>query len=226
MIFHAPKEMDEFLKPTLLCDCNNIFIKNKAKELTEKSESPKEAALNIFNFVRDKILYGIDFSYVKASDTLKKGFGFCITKTNLQIAFLRSVGIPSRYHQVILSKDVLKDLIPDSLYKKLDAKIWYHPWCECNLSGKWIACDSFLDKSLYEAACKKGIRAKNMIPTINWDGISDLKTASAWIIEDVGIHASYDDVSKKVADEMKLPKFLFQLLMKGPNSFINKVRKA
>jgi len=36
-------------------------------------------------------------------------------------------------------------------------KIWFHPWCECNISGKWIACDSVFNKNIYNAAIKNGI---------------------------------------------------------------------
>ena len=64
--------------------------------------------------------------------------------------------------------------------------------CECYLSKRWIASDLFLDKPFYEAACKNGIIVRERMPTIEWDGATDLITASAWIIEDKGTHASYD----------------------------------
>jgi hypothetical protein len=225
MIFQSPKGMDEFLKPTVLCDCDNNEIKKKSQELTENAKSPKEAALSIFTFVRDQIPFGLDLPYTKASDTLKKAYGYCITKTNLQIALMRAVGIPSRYHQVVLHKNVLKGIMPSSIHKKVEEKIWYHPWCECYLSEKWVACDSYLDNSLYEAACRKGILTKDKVRTIDWDGDSDLRTATSWMLEDVGTHASYDDVCKKVADRIKIPKFLFKLMLKRSNSYTNKVRK-
>ena len=43
MIFQSPKGMDEFLKPTVLCDCDDNEIKKKAQELTQNARSPKEA---------------------------------------------------------------------------------------------------------------------------------------------------------------------------------------
>ena len=90
MIFQTPEGMDDFLKPTVLCDYEHSQIKNMARKLTENAKSPEEAALCIFNFVRDKIIFGLDFPGTKASDTLEKGYGFCVTKTNLQIALLRA----------------------------------------------------------------------------------------------------------------------------------------
>ena len=175
--------------------------------------------------MRDKIPFGMDFFYTKASETLKKGYGFCITKTNLQIALMRAVGIPARYHQVVLHKDVLKGILPDSIHKRIDERIWYHPWCECYLSGKWVACDSYLDNALYEAACRKGILSKDKMPTIDWDGEGDLKIASSWMIEDVGTYASYEEICKKAMDEIKMPKFLFKISKISSNRYINKVRK-
>ncbi|GAH95260.1 unnamed protein product, partial [marine sediment metagenome] len=35
---------------------------------------------------------------VKASVTLKIRNGFCVTKSNLQVALLRAINIPARYH--------------------------------------------------------------------------------------------------------------------------------
>ena len=225
MAFQSPQEMGEFLSPTILCESDNDEILKKAQKLTEGAKSPKEAALSIFTFVRDQIPFGIDFPYTKATDTLKKGYGYCVTKTNLQIALVRAVGIPARFHQVVLHKDVLKGILLGLMYKLLDEKIWYHPWCECYLSGKWIACDSYLDKSLYEAACRKGILTKDKMPTIDWDGEDDLKIAAPWMIEDVGTHASYEDICKKVVDEIKMPKLLFKMGIYRSNRYINKVRK-
>jgi hypothetical protein len=43
-------------------------------------------------------------------------------------------------------------------------KIWFHPWCECNISGKWIACDAVFDKEIYNAAIKNGIFTKEKEP--------------------------------------------------------------
>lgn len=217
--------MEEYLITTELCNYENDEINKKAQELTEDSNSLKESALSIFTFVRDQVLFGVDLPYTKASDTLKKGFGHCVTKTNLQIALLRAVGIPSRYHQVILHKDILKGIIPSSIHNKLEEKIWYHPWCECYLSRKWVACDLFLDNSLYQAACRKGILTKDKMPTIDWDGDSDLKIIVPWMLEDVGTHSSYDDVCKKVMDDIKMPKFLFKMALKISNRYTNKVRK-
>ena len=68
--FQVPEGMQEYLSPTEFCDCENVEIKQKSEELTRNANSPKEAAMNIFNFVRDQVLYGIGTTEEKASETL------------------------------------------------------------------------------------------------------------------------------------------------------------
>jgi len=80
MAWQAPEGMDECLKPTDLCDCKNERVKEKAQELIKGAQSPKEAATRIFHFVRDEILFGGDVVDAKASDTLKRGVGLCMSK--------------------------------------------------------------------------------------------------------------------------------------------------
>ena len=116
MVFQTPEGMDEFITSTRLCDVEHARVKNRARELTENANSPEEAALSIFTFVRDSILFGLDFPDTRASETLERGYGFCVTKTNLQIALLRSVGIPARFHRVDIRKDILKGTFPALSY--------------------------------------------------------------------------------------------------------------
>lgn len=225
MKFQVPEGMQDYVNSTEFCDCDCEEIKQKAEELTKDTSSPKEAAMRIFNYVRDQILFAIGRTDVKASKTLKDRKGHCVTKTNLQIALLRAAGIPARYHQVVLHKDGLKGLVSDFFHKKLDEKIWFHPWCECYLSGKWIACDLYLDKYTYNAAVKNGIISKEKMPTIDWDGETDLKIAAPWILEDVGTHSSYDEVSKKFMKEAPVPYFLMKLAFIQSNRYTKKLRE-
>jgi hypothetical protein len=50
-----------------------------------------------------------------------------------------------------------------------------------------------LDKSLYEGLLTKGLITTNQIPTIDWDGQSNLILLAPWIIEDRGYLSSVDD---------------------------------
>jgi hypothetical protein len=219
--------MEEYLSATELCDCDNIEVKNRARELTKDAATPKEAAMNIFNFVRDQILFGFNRYDAKASETLKGEIGFCITKSTLQVALLRAAGIPARYHQVVLSNESLKGLVPDSIYKKkVPKKIGYHSCCECYLAGRWVVCEALFDKALYTAACKKGIMSEEKIPNIDWDGDKDLLVVAPFMLEDKGIFHSLDGQFKKLQDENKLPGIMARIVFRYMNRHINKLRKG
>ena len=203
MNWQRPEGMDEYLKATKLCDCDKVNLKEKAKQIIDSAEIQKEAALKIFYFVRDVILFGGDHPDVKASHTLRKGKGLCITKTNLQMALLRAVGIPARCHYVHLPKEIVKSFTLRFIYNRLPAAIG-HTWCECYISGEWIACEALFDKALYNGALRKGTLTKRDMPTIDWDGETDLVLTRELILKDVGVFPSWDEALRMV-DEEGLP---------------------
>ena len=56
MSWQSPQGMEDYLKSTKLCDCENEKLKGKAKEIIKGADTPKEAALKIFHFTREEIL--------------------------------------------------------------------------------------------------------------------------------------------------------------------------
>jgi len=89
-----------FLRASEPCDSNHPVVKATAAKITEEAETPKDAAIGIFYFVRDKIPLAIVHPWKTASETLKIGRGSCLTKATLQVALLRSVGIPARFRVI------------------------------------------------------------------------------------------------------------------------------
>ena len=89
--------LGEYLKPTRLCDFDQAHeIKDTARKLTEGLEDKRQIFDRISGFVKE-FPYGLEDWDVKASDTLRKGWGMCSGKTNLLVAMLRCLGIPARY---------------------------------------------------------------------------------------------------------------------------------
>ena len=219
------KSMEVYLKPTEFCDFNHQEIIIKAKKLTKNDKTPKEMALNIFHFVRDQITYLMCESD-KASRTLKKRFGDCGTKTNLQVALLRAVNIPAKYHIASLRKECIKGIVSESFYNLSPNIISNHLWCECYLSEKWISCDTLFDKVLTKGIYKKGIHTKEEIPTIEWEGENDINTMTTWIIEDKGTTPSIDDLFLEAQKEFeKIPIELRNTLIYQANKYTDTVRK-
>ncbi|MFW9889346.1 MAG: transglutaminase family protein [Candidatus Thorarchaeota archaeon] len=183
----------EFLKPTELCDWDNPDILRRAEEITEDSKTQKEAALKIFYFIRDEIVFGINDSKTKASQALKNGFGDCGSKTNLHVAFLRASGIPARYHLSKCRSDALKGIIPKWLFNRMP-EVVSHFWPEVYLSEKWIACEGMLDQDLYIGLLKRDLLGMDQIPAINWDGENDTIILKPWLVEDRGTTAFYEEI--------------------------------
>ena len=68
-----------------------------------------------------------------------------------------------------------------------------HFWCECFLGGDWVSCELMLDKPLYDGMLRQGLITREQVPTIDWDGKTDLTLLNSWITEDRGHLPSYDD---------------------------------
>jgi hypothetical protein len=230
MMWQSPEGMDEYLRSTKLCDCDNVNLMEKAKEIIKGAETPKEAALKIFYFTRDKIYFGLDYPDAKASHTLKKGVGNCVTKTNLQMGLLRAVGVPARCHYVHLTKESLKGIAPRFMYNKLPAAI-VHPWCECYLAGNWVVCEALFDEAFYKGELREGFFTKEQIPTIDWDGETDLIVVKSLIVKDVGTFSSWDEgmmEAQKRGERDSLPpsnRFYGWFIFFIANRNINKIRK-
>jgi len=80
MKFQVPEGKQVYVNPTEFCDCDCEEIKQKAEELTKDVKFPKEAAMIIFNYVRDQFSFAVERSDVKVSTTLKDRKGNCVTK--------------------------------------------------------------------------------------------------------------------------------------------------
>jgi transglutaminase-like putative cysteine protease len=211
MAWQQEEAMHEYLKPTDLCDCENVKLKARASEIVEGADSPREAAQRIFRFVRDAIPFNATLDiYQKASQTLQQKVVDYCNKINVQVALLRAVGVPARCHLVRVEKVVLKPFIPRFLYDRLPNPLG-HFWCECHLGGQWVACETLFDRPLYQGMLEAGLMAQEQIPTIDWDGESDLVLFRPWMVKDVGIYPSYDELVKLAQEEGMPPKIICQL---------------
>lgn len=184
--------MQDCVAATRLCDSDNPWVRKKAEEIIDGASTPEEKALRVFYYVRDNICFSLAYSRSKASRTLKRGYGECGNKANAQVALLRAVGIPARYRWVRAKTKVLHHLIEDFVYKNMPP-VASHLWSQCFLNGKWVSCELLLDKLLYDGMLKGGLITNEQVPTIDWDGKTDLVVLNPWITEDRGHLSSYDD---------------------------------
>ena len=185
-------DVSQYLMTTPMCDHDHPLVQETARKVASGAQTEREMAIRIFYFVRDSIRFSIAFSKSKASQILMQGYGECITKTNVQVALLRAVGIPARMRWVMAQTKVLAGLVAPFMLRSMkpDAS---HFWAECFLAGRWISCEAMLDKPLYEGMLKERLITKNQIPTIDWDGENNLEILTPWITGDRGFVTSADD---------------------------------
>lgn len=110
------------------------------------------------------------------------------------------------------------------MYNKLPEVIDTHPYCECYLSGRWVACQALFDKRLFEAMVKRGFPTTYQIQTIDWDGENDLVVSAPWIEHDFGVFASLDNFLEKAAKRMG-PGIIQRVVMYLSNLHTDKIRR-
>ena len=158
-----------FLKETKYCNFNNKKIKQLAFEITKGAKSEKDKAITLFYYVRDSILYRVGHWNRKATETLVERKGVCTSKSNLLVALLRSLNIPSGYGVMeVRGDEYFGPIVPDFLKDKISKKS-VHVYACVYLNNVWIKCDPSDDKKLSISTSHLNPQSK----LVDWDGESD-----------------------------------------------------
>jgi transglutaminase-like putative cysteine protease len=213
---------DKYLGSSPMSDCDNAKLKRTATELVKGIDTPLEAALQVFKYIRDEIAFNATLDiYLKASEALEREIIDYCNKINIHVSLLRAIGIPARYHTVRVKKEVLAHIVPGFLYSRLPSPVG-HFWCECYVNGRWVACEALYDQPFYEGMLKSGWVTKEQIPTITWDGKSNLVLMKAWIVEDSNIYAYYEEIVSLAREEGMPPKMFCKVMEWLPVYFSSK----
>ena len=210
------ESLNLFLKETKYCDCGNPLIKNKAIEITKGYINNRDKAVALFNYVRDNILYKFDYWNLKASNTLRKGYGMCTNKNNLLIAMLRAVGIPAGYGILEVKAREYFGPIMLNFFKKRISEESVHIYTQVYLGDKWVKCDPSTDKILSEKTAYFNYSTE----LVYWNGINDAldKILSQHIISNSG---PFDNIDSKLD---KKPKNVTFLKMRLANLYLDFLR--
>ena len=184
-----PFDRDKYLRPGELCDFNRSpGIRKKSRELTAGCRNRKQKFEKIFAFVKE-LPYGLEDWDLKASETLKKGWGMCAGKTNLLVALLRSAGIPARYRIYRIKADMelwsrLGEISPRTGRMNELGEERDHVDCEVWL-GKWVDCDPGRDSAMEKGMLKLGGTIKRRMVTDEKGKVHYLRLADydAWVKE-------------------------------------------
>lgn len=167
---------DSYLLSTRLCDFDrDSFVKEKAVEVAQGCTGPKDRFDRLCRFVKE-LPYGLEDWDVRASDTLRKGWGMCCGKTNLLVAMSRALLIPARYRVFkIKTESRLLEWVAE---QHGDLRIQLadlpaeqdHLDCEAYLDGCWRNYDPARDYDMENGLRELGISLERE-PVIGADGV-------------------------------------------------------
>lgn len=215
-------DLDRYLIPSNMSDCDHPRLKRTAQEIAAGAENPMQAAQRVFQYVRDEIAFNATLDiFLKASQAIQRNtMDFC-NKINIHVSLLRALDIPSRFHMVRARKEMLKYIVPSFLYNHLPSPVG-HFWCECHLNGSWTACEALFDEPFYAGMLRAGYLTKEQIPTIDWDGQCDLILMKHWIVADKEIYSHYEQLTALASAEGMPPRLFCKALEWLPAYFSNK----
>jgi transglutaminase-like putative cysteine protease len=145
-------DLDPSEKATEFLDYDSAVVRDfVAANLPDKDDLTEiERACLLYYAVRDSIkyeVYGVELSRhgLRASSVIKAGKGFCVHKSIVYAAAVRSVGIPSR----IVYGDVRNHLASDRLRELVGGDVFcYHSLTSLYLEGKWVKATPVFNKLL------------------------------------------------------------------------------
>jgi hypothetical protein len=160
---------DTYLRSTYWCDASHPAIAELAAELTRRARNPREAAVALFGWVRDHIIYTMGEWNQRASETIAMGTGTCSNKANVLVALARSIGIPAAFHVQYVATDAYFAGAYIPMIKKLTRDVAIHVYATLFVDGRWVRCDPTDDRTLCESICAIVPHAQ----TLEWDGVND-----------------------------------------------------
>ena len=165
----APEHLpayQQLVRPTEFLDHDSPEVREFVDHvIVDRQVSPREKAVRLYYAVRDDVyyeVYGVDLSRagVRASSIARAGLGFCLHKSILYAAAVRSVGVPSR----LILADVRNHLASDRLKRLVGGEVFFHVLTSVYLDGRWLKATPVFNKIL----CRL-----YGIPTLEFDGTAD-----------------------------------------------------
>lgn len=201
------EDLNIYLQPTEFFDFNKKAVSKKAFEITKDLKTKRDKAIALFYWVRNEIKYNA-FSYypkikanLKASVTIRRKYGFCMSKATLLSTLARVVGIPARIHMV----DIINHKISQRLVDLMGTKAFHcHAYSELYLNGKWVKAAPIFDKK----TCVKG----GFFPMVEFDGENDAlftpyDTEGDRFVEYIGDWGTYADVPQEKINQIFIEKY-------------------
>lgn len=225
-----PETLKEYLEPTYYADSDSEFLKNQVLNVTKDAKTPQEAAVKIYCFVRDKILFATGDIGLRASQTLKVGRGPSLLKGSLMIAMLRAAGIPARYRLIDADDRKVKDIVDELSYRLFPFfrrvsknQTVLHIIPQAYLNGEWLDADPLFDKQFFAGLKRKNVSILKNMDSIDWDGTTGISPQKNFIKRELGTFANADDILRSTTGGIR---YLYYTGLYYPfDSYIIETRK-
>jgi uncharacterized protein YpmS len=136
-LFDVPNDLIAYTQPSNNCQSDNPAIIALANSLIANANSARNAAENIFNWVRDKISYSFYANTKRgAVRTLNDRTGNCVDQTHLLIALSRAAGIPAKY-------------MHGTCTFFTSGNTYGHVWAEVWVNGRWYSVDTTSSRNTF-----------------------------------------------------------------------------
>ncbi len=191
-----------YLNPGLLTDSDHSDVILYAKNIVDGMEDDVQKVIALYNEVRDGFKYNpyhviLKPYAMKASFLLSKDYGYCVEKSNLFAACVRSVGIPARLGYSNVRNHLGTASIEEFL--KTDLMV-FHGFAEVFLNNKWVKATPVFNTELCH---------KYGVDTLEFDGRHDAifqetDKEGNLFMEYVENHGTFADVPlKRFEEEMR-----------------------
>lgn len=182
-----------YLAPTPIIDCDHPGVVEYANAtVSGAGRKPVAMAVKLYYAVRDDIWYDPYYPFYlpehyRASNVLKSGRGYCVSKAALLCALARAVGIPSR----VGFGTVRNHLATPKLIDYVGSDVFvYHGFTEFFLEGKWVKATPTFNAEL----CKK-----HQVAPLEFNGREDsifhpFNMEQKQFMEYLEYHGTYADI--------------------------------
>lgn len=233
--------MNDNLKETAMLDFSSANVKSLVKQRGWNHLDEKEKVVEIYNFVKDEILFGYNVNdNIPASKVLQDGYGQCNTKGTLFMALLRACNVECRIHCFYIDKILQKGAMTGFVYKKAPRDV-LHSWVEVKCGGKWYNLEGFILDKAYLQGLRKvvkanadgsfvgyGVATKNFLnPPVEFD-CCDTYIQKEGIVRDFGVYDDPDSLLKEHGQQMNfLKKCVYRLIGRRlMNKNVKKIRNS
>jgi hypothetical protein len=192
-----------YLAPTRYCDTGHPAIRGALREILDGGEDEREAAVKLFQFVRDEVRYEFGPWGRAASETLASRTGTCTNKANLLVALFRAAGIPAAYGVMRVDATRYFGPIGPQFLTREASRDSTHVYAAACLDGRWARCDPSTDRQLAVLTSHWCAQTRLIV----WDGHRDALDFldPAHVHADLGLQANIDGLLAKPVRKPELP---------------------